>query len=495
MDIIDDESNSGIISWLPCGRGGFIINDRHDFAKIILPKYFSNDAKYASFARRLNRWHFVFSRSRKDQAIYFHPKFVKGNRKSCQEIQPKPQICYRKKGKPKSTSKEGNIKPSNGNKIQQEYLSGLQDAAIQQKQQNQQQQLGQDQIARGQTVGNSIHPLVLSAHGHIQGINVNALPPLAANPQGQVSNYAFSNIQSNTMPHQLSFPGAYQQFLPQQPVSQALLFPAANMPQWMQTPVSAISSADARSRILAAYPQMANVSLDPTMGHNPYNIIAKPIAAPYNSNIAYPSNGQREQLNIFNPQRTNTTSSSYPSYPSSPMTEDPRNNSATSIGMLNRNSSQGRDYSQTFVTNNDGNSVQPGMSAVRMDPSDLKQEPRNESTNAFNNDRFQRQDEELESLKFSLITSNNNEQHAQDAKSMTQSNLSGLTRDPANNGADILSNDTAAQHQIKMLSLEATGLSQASFTTKENLDSRNGTNVLQSASDDIPEGVKNFAGV
>mmetsp|Transcript_25153 Transcript_25153/g.38417 ORF Transcript_25153/g.38417 Transcript_25153/m.38417 type:complete len:363 (-) Transcript_25153:89-1177(-) len=362
--------------------------------------------------------------------------------------------------------------------------------------------------------------MALSAQDHMQGFNANAnaLPPLVSNAQRQapVSNYVFNNhcqqSNVNTAPNQFSFPGAYQQFLPHQPVPQALLYPAVNVnsPQLMQNSVNvnvnAVSSADARGRILAAYPEMAMMALDPTtMIHNPYSISAKPIAAPHNNshNGAYPSNrhGQIEQPNIFNLQGTNTN---LPSYQSShaAMMEDPRNSSATGtigtdIGMFNHNSSQGRDYSQAFATNDDGNSVQPGTSAVHMDSARLKQESRYELTNAVDSDRlFQRQDEKIESLKLFLRTAADNEQHVQDPKRMAQSNLSGLMgyNNFTDKRAGICSNDTS-QRQIKMKSAEATDSIQASFTTNENLNSRHATNGVQSASDGIPEGVENFAGV
>jgi hypothetical protein len=55
MEILGDERSAGIIEWLPHGRA-FVVKDRAAFADRILPVYFSRQAKYSSFTRKLNRW-------------------------------------------------------------------------------------------------------------------------------------------------------------------------------------------------------------------------------------------------------------------------------------------------------------------------------------------------------------------------------------------------------------------------------------------------------
>lgn len=55
MEILSDERNLEAISWLPHGRA-FAVRDRDLFAKTVMPRYFSRNAKYSSFTRKLNRW-------------------------------------------------------------------------------------------------------------------------------------------------------------------------------------------------------------------------------------------------------------------------------------------------------------------------------------------------------------------------------------------------------------------------------------------------------
>lgn len=57
MEILSDENNIDIISWLPHGKG-FMIRDKKRFAEEVLPKHFKK-SKFTSFTRKLNRWSFV----------------------------------------------------------------------------------------------------------------------------------------------------------------------------------------------------------------------------------------------------------------------------------------------------------------------------------------------------------------------------------------------------------------------------------------------------
>lgn len=57
MEILSDENNIDIITWLPHGKG-FTIVDKKRFAEEVLPKNFKK-SKFTSFTRKLNRWSFV----------------------------------------------------------------------------------------------------------------------------------------------------------------------------------------------------------------------------------------------------------------------------------------------------------------------------------------------------------------------------------------------------------------------------------------------------
>ena len=94
MQIIDDEANSDIISWLPEGNG-FVIHDKKQFEQVILPK-FTKKIHYSSFTRRMHRWNFVLFHASKTSSRYFHPRFIKGDYASAMEMMPEPQTQWRK---------------------------------------------------------------------------------------------------------------------------------------------------------------------------------------------------------------------------------------------------------------------------------------------------------------------------------------------------------------------------------------------------------------
>lgn len=48
------------ICWLPHGKA-FIIRNRAQFEKHIMPRFFHRKAKYSSFTRKLNRWYVLSS--------------------------------------------------------------------------------------------------------------------------------------------------------------------------------------------------------------------------------------------------------------------------------------------------------------------------------------------------------------------------------------------------------------------------------------------------
>jgi len=109
MNILDDGEFSSIISWIPSSSGGghddpraFVITDRRKFARVVMPRFFKKDTKYPSFARRLKRWSFTHTYTGKcTGSIYSHSHsmFVKGNRRLCLLMRPRPQVSYKKETK------------------------------------------------------------------------------------------------------------------------------------------------------------------------------------------------------------------------------------------------------------------------------------------------------------------------------------------------------------------------------------------------------------
>ncbi|GAX25494.1 hypothetical protein FisN_12Lh033 [Fistulifera solaris] len=86
MEILDDENNADIITWLPHGKG-FIIVDKKRFAEETLPTAFKKaKAKFTSFTRKLNRWNFVRVTRGPETGAYYHPMFLKGNMKLCTQM-------------------------------------------------------------------------------------------------------------------------------------------------------------------------------------------------------------------------------------------------------------------------------------------------------------------------------------------------------------------------------------------------------------------------
>lgn len=84
-DIISDESNSDIITWLPTGKA-FLIMDKKRFAQDIIPQYFPQIVKFTSFTRKLSRWGFQRVPRGPFIGSYYHASFIKGDRNKCFEI-------------------------------------------------------------------------------------------------------------------------------------------------------------------------------------------------------------------------------------------------------------------------------------------------------------------------------------------------------------------------------------------------------------------------
>jgi len=84
MQVVSDEENSDVISWLPHGKG-FIIYKKKKFASDVLPKYFKN-SKYTSFTRKLNRWGFTRVTRGPETGAYYHKYFQRGDTRLCMQM-------------------------------------------------------------------------------------------------------------------------------------------------------------------------------------------------------------------------------------------------------------------------------------------------------------------------------------------------------------------------------------------------------------------------
>ena len=94
MEILSNEANVDIISWLPHGKG-FMIFQKKRFASEILPKYFKK-SKFTSFTRKLNRWNFTRVTRGPETGAYYHECFQKGNLRLCMQMScqnPKSQTA------------------------------------------------------------------------------------------------------------------------------------------------------------------------------------------------------------------------------------------------------------------------------------------------------------------------------------------------------------------------------------------------------------------
>jgi HSF-type DNA-binding len=84
MDILSNECDSNIISWLPHGKG-FMILKKKKFASEILPKYFKQ-SKFTSFTRKLNRWGFTRVTRGPETGAYYHKCFQKDDPSLCLQM-------------------------------------------------------------------------------------------------------------------------------------------------------------------------------------------------------------------------------------------------------------------------------------------------------------------------------------------------------------------------------------------------------------------------
>jgi hypothetical protein len=84
MDILSEEGQAEIISWLPHGNG-FIIHKKKTFANDILPRYFKA-SKFTSFTRKLNRWGFSRVPRGPETGAYFHKLFRRDKSTLCMQM-------------------------------------------------------------------------------------------------------------------------------------------------------------------------------------------------------------------------------------------------------------------------------------------------------------------------------------------------------------------------------------------------------------------------
>ena len=90
MNLLDDSDKNGtahIISWLSNGRG-FAIRNKKLFVEKVLPNHFFKDVHFTSFTRKLRRWGFRSNRIGRNQIVYSHQMFIRGDKVSCLQMCP-----------------------------------------------------------------------------------------------------------------------------------------------------------------------------------------------------------------------------------------------------------------------------------------------------------------------------------------------------------------------------------------------------------------------
>jgi hypothetical protein len=86
-----DGSYSHIVGFLPHGRA-FAVLDMNQFSDELMPKYFSGQGKWSSFARQLRLYGFLRISAGPDTGAYYHALFLKGR--------PDLSSCMRRVGAP-----------------------------------------------------------------------------------------------------------------------------------------------------------------------------------------------------------------------------------------------------------------------------------------------------------------------------------------------------------------------------------------------------------
>ena len=70
--LLEDDKSRGYIEWSPAGDA-FYIKDEANFEQFLSHAF--NNSKYSTFYRQLNLYGF---RRRRDNSLFYHPKFIKG---------------------------------------------------------------------------------------------------------------------------------------------------------------------------------------------------------------------------------------------------------------------------------------------------------------------------------------------------------------------------------------------------------------------------------
>ncbi|KAL7571962.1 hypothetical protein ACA910_001624 [Epithemia clementina (nom. ined.)] len=104
LAVLNDDSLSDIISWLPHGKS-FVIIRPDVFTEKVMPNYFPpvdarGSTKYPSFTRKLNRWGFRQATRGPDTGAFHHPFFQRDRPELCVDM-----VCQRSRGSSNTVSK------------------------------------------------------------------------------------------------------------------------------------------------------------------------------------------------------------------------------------------------------------------------------------------------------------------------------------------------------------------------------------------------------
>lgn len=84
FQILSEESNEPIISWMQHGRA-WIVHDADKFEKELIPKYFKL-TKFSSFTRQVNGWGFRRITKGMDKGGFYHELFLRGRSDMCAKM-------------------------------------------------------------------------------------------------------------------------------------------------------------------------------------------------------------------------------------------------------------------------------------------------------------------------------------------------------------------------------------------------------------------------
>lgn len=115
LAVLNNESLSDVISWLPHGKS-FVIIRPDVFTEKVMPTYFPpvdarGSTKYPSFTRKLNRWGFRQATRGPDTGAFHHPLFCRDRPELCADM-----VCQRSRGSLTAGSKyllQDQIEPRN----------------------------------------------------------------------------------------------------------------------------------------------------------------------------------------------------------------------------------------------------------------------------------------------------------------------------------------------------------------------------------------------